>query len=160
MRSVEAVASYPRPPLIELVSGSVEIWIAGQVIAQDQRYVRVCETFHPPTIYLHPSAFQPGTLHPSTGRPSFCEWKGVASYWDVSAVDGTDRRVRAGWSYPKPTEAFSLLAGWISVYPRRMDRCRLDGEDALAQPGEFYGGWVSPWIQGPFKGDLEHPELI
>ena len=160
MRSVEDVASYPRPPLIELVSGSVEIWIAGQAIALDQRYVRVCETFHPPTIYLDPSAFQPGTLHPSTGRPSFCEWKGVASYWDVSAVDGTDRRVRAGWSYPKPTEAFSLLAGWISVYPRRMDRCRLDGEDALAQPGKFYGGWVSPWIQGPFKGDPEHPELI
>jgi len=160
MRPVETVSSYPRPPLIELVSGSVEIWIAGQQIALDQRYVRVCETFHPPTIYLHPSAFQPGTLHPSTGRPSFCEWKGVASYWDLSAVDGTDRRVRAGWSYPKPTEAFSLLAGWISVYPRRMDRCRLDGEDALAQPGEFYGGWVSPWIKGPFKGDPEHPELI
>ena len=160
MRSVEAVASYPRPPLIELVSGSVEIWIAGQQVALDQRYVRVCETFHPPTIYLHPSAFCPGTLHPSSGRPSFCEWKGVASYWDLSALDGTDRRVRAGWSYPKPTEAFSLLAGWISVYPRRMDRCRLDGEDALAQPGEFYGGWVSPWIQGPFKGDPEHPELI
>ena len=160
MRSVEAVASYPRPPLIELVSGSVEIWIAGQQVALDQRYVRVCETFHPPTIYLHPSAFCPGTLHPSSGRPSFCEWKGVASYWDLSALDGTDRRVRAGWSYPKPTEAFSLLAGWISVYPRCMDRCRLDGEDALAQPGEFYGGWVSPWIQGPFKGDLEHPELI
>ena len=160
MKPVEKVSSYPRPPLIELVFGSVEIWIAGQQIALDQRYVRVCETFHPPTIYLHPSAFQPGTLHPSTGRPSFCEWKGVASYWDVSAVDGTDRRVRAGWSYPKPTEAFSLLAGWISVYPRRMDRCRLDGEDALAQPGEFYGGWISPWIQGPFKGDPDHQELV
>ena len=160
MRFVEDVASYPRPPLIELVSGSVEIWIAGQAIAQDQRYVRVCETFHPPTIYLHPSAFQPGTLHPSTGRPSFCEWKGVASYWDVSAVGGSDRRVRAAWSYPKPTEAFSLLAGWIGVYPRRVDRCRLEGADALAQPGEFYGGWVSPWIKGPFKGDHDHPELI
>ena len=160
MRPVEAVSSYPRPPLIELVSGSVEIWIAGQQIALDQRYVRVCETFHPPTIYLHPSAFQPGTLHPSTGRPSFCEWKGVASYWDVSAADGTGRRVRAGWSYPKPTEAFSLLAGWISVYPRHVDRCRLEGEDVLAQPGEFYGGWISPWIRGPFKGDPDHPELI
>ena len=132
MRPVEKVSSYPRPPLIELVSGSVEIWIAGQSIAQNQHYVRVCETFHPPTIYLHPSAFQPGTLHPSTGRPSFCEWKGVASYWDVSAADGTDRRVRAGWSYPKPTEAFSLLAGWISVFPRHVDSCRLEGEDVLA----------------------------
>ena len=59
MRPVETVSSYPRPPLIELVSGSVEIWIAGQQIDLDQRYVRVCETFHPPTIYLHPSAFCP-----------------------------------------------------------------------------------------------------
>ena len=88
MQPVENVSNYPRPPLIELVSGSVEIWIAGQAIAQDQRYVRVCETFHPPSIYLHPSAFRLGTLHPSTGRPSFCEWKGVASYWDVSADPG------------------------------------------------------------------------
>ena len=61
---------------------------------------------------------------------------------------------------PKPTEAFSLLAGWISVYPRRVDFCRLEGEDVLAQPGEFYGGWISPWVQGPFKGDPEHPELV
>ena len=160
MRPVEKVSSYPRPPLIELVSGSVEIWIAGQQIALDQRYVRVCETFHPPTIYLHPSAFCLGTLHPSTGRPSFCEWKGVASYWDMSAFDGIDRRVRAGWSYTKPTESFSLLAGWIGVYPRRVDRCRLECEEVLAQPGEFYGGWVSPWIQGPFKGDPDHPELV
>ena len=160
MRSVETVSSYPRPPLIELVSGSVEICIAGQVIAQDQLYVRVCETFHPPTIYLHPSAFQRGTLHPSTGRPSFCEWKGVASYWDVSAVDGADRRVRAGWSYPSPTQPFALLAGWISVYPQRVDGCKLEGEVVLPQPGEFYGGWISPWTLGPFKGDPEHPELI
>ena len=160
MQPVENVSNYPRPPLIELVSGSVEIWIAGQAIAQDQRYVRVCETFHPPSIYLHPSAFRSGTLHPSTGRTSFCEWKGVASYWDVSAVDGSERRVRAGWSYSNRTQAFSLLAGWISVYPRCVDACRLAGEMVLAQPGEFYGGWISPWIHGPFKGDPNHPELI
>ena len=160
MRPVEDVSTYPRPPLIELLSGSVEIWIAGEVIAQDQRYVRVCETFHPPTIYLHPSAFKSGTLHPSTGRPSFCDWKGVASYWDLSAVDGTSRRVRAGWSYPRPTPAFALLAGCISVYPRSVDGCRLEGEEVQAQPGAFYGGWITPWIRGPFKGDPNHPELI
>ena len=160
MRPVERVAEYPRPPLIELITGSVEISIAGQVIAQDQCYVRVCETFHPPTIYLDPSAFQSGTLHPSSGRPSFCEWKGVASYWDVSAVDGSSRRVRAGWSYPNPTHSFALLAGWISVYPQRVDACLLEGELVSAQPGEFYGGWVTPWIRGPFKGDPSHPELV
>jgi uncharacterized protein (DUF427 family) len=160
MQPVENASEYPRPPLIELVSGSVEISILGEVIAQDQRYVRVCETFHPPTIYLHPSAFKPGTIHPSTGRPSFCEWKGVASYWDVSAVDGTSRRVRAGWSYPDPTQSFALLAGWISIYPRSVDGCRLEGETVLAQPGVFYGGWITSWTRGPFKGDPNHPELI
>lgn len=160
MRKVENVSEYPRPPLVELVSGSVEISIAGEVIAVDQRYVRVCETFHPPTIYLHPSAFKEGTLHPSTGRPSFCEWKGLASYWDVSTVDGTNRRVRAGWSYPNPTQPFTLLAGWISIYPRLVDVCKLDGEVVLPQPGQFYGGWITPWTRGPFKGDPSHPELI
>ena len=160
MRPVERVAEYPRPPLIELVDGSVQISIAGEVIAQDRRYVRVCETFHPPTIYLHPSAFQPGTFHPATGRPSFCEWKGVASYWDLSAVDGSECCVRAGWSYPNPTEPFALMAGWISVYPERVDCCLLDGMTVTAQPGAFYGGWITPWIRGPFKGDPNHPELI
>ena len=142
------------------MSGSVEIWIALQVIAQGQRYVRVCETFHPPSIYLHPSAFRPGTLHPSTGGPSFCEWKGAASYWDVSAEDGSERRVRAGWSYSNSTQAYFLLAEWISIYPRRVDACRLTGEIVLAQPGEPYGGWISLWIHGPVKGDPNHHEYI
>ena len=134
MRPVECVAEYPRPPLIELVSGSVQISIAGEVIAQDERYVRVCETFHPPTIYLHPSAFQPGTLHPSTGRPSFCEWKGVASYWDISAGDGTNRRFRAGWSYPTPSQPFALLSGWISIISDRlMVACWMENGSASAR---------------------------
>ena len=78
----------------------------------------------------------------------------------MCALDGSERRVRAGWSYSNPTQAFSLLAGWISVYPRSVDACKLEGEVVLAQPGEFYGGWISPWIHGPFKGDRAHPGLI
>ena len=158
MQPVENVSNYPRPPLIELVSGSVEIWIAGQAIAQDQRYVRVCETFHPPSIYLHPSAFRPGTLHPSTGRPSFCEWKGVASYWDVSAEDGSERRVRAGCSYFNPMQAISLLAGLNSVCPRRVDSCRLEGE-VLAQPASFMAGGSAHASMGPSR-EPNHPKLI
>jgi hypothetical protein len=30
----------------------------------------------------------------------------------------------------------------------------------IPQPGLFYGGWITSWIQGPFKGDPNHPELI
>ena len=33
-----------------------------------------------------------------------------------------------------------------------MDACHLDDELVRAQPGDFYGGWITAEIQGPFKG--------
>ena len=160
MPATEKVADYPRPPRIELVQGSVSVRIGAELIAADTKYVRVCETHHPPTIYIDPTAFQPGTLQASSGRPSFCEWKGVASYWDLSCADGRDRRSRAAWSYPSPTQRFAAYAGWVSLYPRLVDECLLEGERVSPQPGSFYGGWITSWTIGPFKGDPAHPELI
>ena len=160
MPATEKVADYPRPPRIELVKGSVAVRIGDECIATDTKYARVCETFHPPTIYIDPSAFNAGTLHPASGRPSFCEWKGIASYWDLSTSDGSDVRTRAGWSYANPSPRFDSFAGWISLYPRLVDECLLEGEPVTPQPGTFYGGWISSWTIGPFKGDPAHPELI
>jgi hypothetical protein len=34
-----------------------------------------------------------------------------------------------------------------------MEGCFVDGERVLPQPGDFYGGWVTHEIVGPFKGD-------
>ena len=156
----ERVCDYPRPPLVERVNGMVSVEIRGDVIAKTSHYVRVCETYHPPTIYIPPEAFMPGALHPTSGRPSFCEWKGLASYFDLSNFDGSDRRARAAWSYPNPTDRFSVLAGWISLYPGMVDLCTLEGEEVTPQPGSFYGGWITSAVIGPFKGDPMHPELI
>lgn len=156
----ERVCDYPRPPLVELVEGVVTVSIGGECIANTDHYVRVCETYHPPTIYLSPTAFKAGSLHPSEGRSSFCEWKGVASYWSLSRSDGSDLRARAGWSYATPTASFALLAGWISLYPGLVDHCSLDGEEVSPQPGSFYGGWITSSVIGPFKGDPNHPELV
>ena len=156
----ERVSDYPRPPLVEGIEGEVMVHLGGEVIAQSSQYIRVCETFHPPTIYLPPSAFQAGTLHAATGRPSYCEWKGVANYWDLSTTQGTALRQRAGWSYGQPTARFSELTNWISLYPGLMEACYLEGERVRAQPGNFYGGWITSAVIGPFKGDPNHPELI
>ena len=156
----ERVSDYPRPPLIQLVNGSVSVEIAGETIAEDTSYIRVCETFHPPAIYIHQEAFKIGTLQQSSNHCSYCEWKGIANYWTLSKADGSDLRYRAGWSYPKPTKKFELLADWISLYPRLVDCCRLEGEIVKPQPGNFYGGWITSWTLGPFKGDPNHPELI
>lgn len=156
----EAVAQYPRPPRLERVEGPVRVVLGCEEIASAEQYLRVCETFHPPTIYLPPESFRPGCLHAAGGRPSFCEWKGLAAYWDLSCSNGAERRQRIAWSYPAPTPAFAALAGWISLYPGRVDGCWLEGEAVTAQPGHFYGGWITSWTLGPFKGDPLHPELI
>jgi hypothetical protein len=45
-----------------------------------------------------------------------------------------------------------MLADRVALYPGMMDRCTLDGEPVQAQPGGFYGGWITAEIAGPFKG--------
>ncbi len=158
----ERVADYPRPPALVASAEHVRVQALGQVLADTRRSLRVLETFHPPTYYLPPEALRPELLQPAPGR-SFCEWKGVARYFDVvvdAAGPGERRLRRAVWSYPEPTPAFAALAGWFALYPGLMDGCWVDGERVIAQPGGFYGGWITARLIGPFKGDPAHPELV
>lgn len=145
----ESVWAYPRPPRLESSSSHIEIWLGGVRIATTDDSFRVLETSHPPTYYLPRQAFVAGSLIPA-GGVSMCEWKGAASYLDV--VGGRARADRAGWTYPHPTPAFAALADHVAVYPAAMDRCTVDGEVVQAQPGTFYGGWVTSSVVGPFKG--------
>jgi uncharacterized protein (DUF427 family) len=145
----ESVWDYPRPPRLETFAGSITIELGGEIVAATNRSWRVLETSHPPTYYLPPSAFREGALRAATGS-SWCEWKGVASYFDLV----TDARVapRAGWTYVDPTPGFEAIAGAIAVMAAQTDRCTVNGERVEPQPGGFYGGWVTSWITGPFKG--------
>lgn len=34
-----------------------------------------------------------------------------------------------------------------------MDGCFVDGERVRPQPGNFYGGWITADVVGPFKGE-------
>lgn len=46
----------------------------------------------------------------------------------------------------------SGLIDHVAIYPGRMDSCTVEGERVLAQPGGFYGGWITARVTGPFKG--------
>lgn len=158
----ERVADYPRPPALVPCSRHVRVEVGGRVLVDTHRSLRVLETFHPPTFYLPPEAVAQELLRPAPGS-SFCEWKGIARYFDVVLpADGGGGRIlrRAVWQYPDPTPAFGPLAGWFSLYPGAMDLCEVDGETVVPQPGGFYGGWITSDVEGPFKGDPRHPELI
>jgi len=145
----ENVQSYPRPPALDRVALPIRVVLGGETVATAEEALRVCETHHAPTYYLPPSAFVPDALIPAPGR-SFCEWKGTARYWTVSG--GGQTRPRAAWSYPDPTTPFAPLRDHVAVYPGRMDACFVDGIPVTPQPGDFYGGWVTPNLTGTVKG--------
>jgi uncharacterized protein (DUF427 family) len=145
----ESVWDYPRPPRLEPVHARVTVELGGQLIADTTRAVRVLETSHPPAFYLPPEDFVVGALVPAAGS-SFCEFKGEASYYDL--IGGDAVAPSAGWFYSEPSRRFKSISGFVSVYPGRMDRCTVDGEQVIAQEGGFYGGWITANIVGPFKG--------
>jgi uncharacterized protein (DUF427 family) len=147
--TLESVWDYPRPPRLETFAGSITIELGGEMIASTDRAWRVLETSHPPTYYLPRTAFADGVLRVAAGS-SWCEWKGRASYYDLV----TDARVaeRAGWTYPSPTPGFEPITGAVAVMAAHVDRCTVNGEQVEPQPGGFYGGWITSWVTGPFKG--------
>lgn len=144
MNSQEDVWLYPRPPRVEATAALVEIEHRGQLLVRTTRALRVLETSHPPAYYLPCEDIQMSRLEP-VERRSYCEFKGQACYW---AIDGQV----VAWSYPEPTEGYHSIAGYLAFYPSRLDECRVDGERVQAQQGDFYGGWITANLKGPFKG--------
>ncbi len=145
----ESVWDYPRPPVAEPTRRHVLIEHAGMIVADTRGAVRTLETSHPPSYYIPPADIAPGVLRRGEGS-SFCEWKGWATYWDV--VIGEFVLPRVGWSYPDPTPSFAMLRDLVAFYAAPFDRCSVDGEQVVPQPGAFYGGWITTDLARPFNG--------
>ncbi len=145
----ESVWDYPRPPRLEEFRGSITVDLGGEQIATTTRGWRVLETSHPPTYYVPRDAFVEGALRDAAGS-SYCEWKGMANYYHL--LGGGRVAQQAGWAYLQPTKDFEPITGAIAVMASQVDRVTVDGEVVIPQPGDFYGGWVTSKVAGPFKG--------
>lgn len=145
----ESVWDYPRPPRLEATPHRLRVIFNGVVIADTTRAYRVLETSHPPAYYLPPADIQMASLKP-TERRTVCEFKGAAAYWTITV--GERSAVNAAWSYPQPTAAFAPIADYVAFYASRMDECWVGDERVQPQAGDFYGGWITSAIVGPFKG--------
>lgn len=146
-RGQESVWDYPRPPRVEKSRRLIEVRVESGLLARSDRAYRVLETASPPGFYLPLQDVDLERLAPVGGR-SICEWKGVARYW---ALAGDLRGAPVAWSYGEPRPGFEVLRDCISFYPGRVE-CFVDGIRVRAQPGRFYGGWITPDVAGPFKG--------
>ena len=145
----ESVWDYPRPPRLEPSSKHIQILFNGVTLADSQQTYRVLETSHPPVYYIRPEDIQMQYLS-STDKRSFCEWKGSASYYTITI--GDKQAMNAAWYYPNPTPSFAPIQNYVAFYPSLMDECSVNGETVTSQPGDFYGGWITSDIVGPFKG--------
>lgn len=146
---VENVWDYPRPPSIEPSGEHLVVILGGVTIADTTSSYRICETSHPPTYYLPIASFADGVLRPIDGTTS-CEWKGAASYFDVVTAA---RTIAAGaWTYRTPNARFADLVDHVAIYPGKVDVCSIDDEVVQAQESDFYGGWITSRVTGPFKG--------
>jgi uncharacterized protein (DUF427 family) len=173
----ESVWDYPRPPALERSARVVQVRFGGALIAESSSAWRVMETSHPPSWYIPRADIDGQYLRRSTARSTLCEWKGAATYWDVT--DGAGGVLEAvGWSYETPTPRFAAIAGHLSFMPGSGERasidrapaiqergaqrtsrmndgleCSIDGELVLPQACGFYGGWITADVVGPFKGE-------
>ena len=145
----ESVWDYPRPPRCEAFPGHIRIVFDGEPILDTNKAYRVLETSHPPTYYLPIADFKPDVLLPVAGT-SYCEFKGQAAYYEIKTRNKT--APRSAWGYPNAKGSFSPIREMVAVYAHMMDSCYVNDEKVQAQEGDFYGGWITSNIVGPFKG--------
>ena len=145
----ESVWDYPRPPRLERTDRRIRVAHGGAVVADTTAAWRVLETSQPPAYYLPPADVDRSLLVPSPEH-TFCEWKGLASYASVRVPGHV--AVDAAWWYPEPTAAFEPIRDHLAFYAQKLDECWVDDEQVAANEGSFYGGWITSWVVGPFKG--------
>jgi uncharacterized protein (DUF427 family) len=151
------VWDYPRPPAVQPSAEHVVVRLGASVVAETRRALRVLETSQPPTYYLPLADVADGALVALDAPTTVCEFKGRATYADVVGRDERGAPVvarAAAWTYPDPAPGYHALLGHVALYPGRMTVCTVDGEPVVAQAGEFYGGWRTRRVVGPFKGEV------
>ena len=147
---MERVWDYPRPPAVRPCLRRVRIELGGEVIADSTDALRVLETSHPPTIYLPPADVRGDLLSESRARSTWCEFKGAARYLDATVHGRTVHAV--AWTFAEPAAGYEAIRDHVSFYPGRVDAAWMDDERVHAQDGDFYGGWITSDLVGPFKG--------
>ena len=145
----ESVWDYPRPPRLAPDGREVVVRWGAREIERTRGAIRMHEAAHPPSFYIPLADVATSLLRPAAGN-SFCEWKGPAQYW--SLVDGESHLAGVAWSYPRPLAGAEALASRVAFYATGL-HCQVDGCDVRPQPGGFYGGWITPELVGPFKGE-------
>jgi uncharacterized protein (DUF427 family) len=124
----EEIFAHPRDPYhrVDAIPSSrhVEVFVDGIQVADTRRPVLVFETSLPVRYYIPQEDIRMRLLEP-TRATSRCPYKGLASYWSVTAAGETRRNLV--WGYMDPLPEMPRIKGLLSFYNEKVD-IYVDGE--------------------------------
>lgn len=106
------------PITISAVEGKVRVTVAGKVVAESMRTLRLEESSYPPVYYLPRNDADMSLLVP-TAHHTYCPYKGDCTYYSVPS--GGPKSENAVWTYEKPHEAVANIKEYLAFYPSRVD---------------------------------------
>jgi len=106
------------PITISSVEGNVRVTVAGKIVAESARALRLEEKGYPPVYYL-PRDDADMSLLVRTTHYTYCPYKGDCTYYGIPI--GGEKSKYAVWTYEKPYEAVASIREHLAFYPSRVD---------------------------------------
>jgi uncharacterized protein (DUF427 family) len=106
------------PITISPAEGKVRVTVAGRIVAESTRVLRLEEKGHSP-VYYFPRSDADMSLLVRTTLYTYCPYKGDCSYYNIP-IGGTKSEY-AVWTYEKPYEAMAGIKECLAFDPSRVD---------------------------------------
>jgi uncharacterized protein (DUF427 family) len=110
------------PITISPANGKVRVTVAGRIVAESTRALRLEEMGHP-RVYYVPRSDADMSLLIRTTHYTYCPYKGDCTYYSIP-IGGTKSEY-AVWTYEKPYEAVASIREHLAFYPSRVDAIEL-----------------------------------
>src|ERR1700737_1799209 len=106
------------PITISPAEGKVRVTVAGRIVAESTRALRLEEKGYPPVYYLPRTDADTSLLVRTTHR-TYCPYKGDAQYYSIP-IGGT-KSENSVWTYEEPYEAVAGIKEYLAFYPSRVE---------------------------------------
>ena len=126
MKTVK-IPSPDHPITVERSGSRVRVNVAGRVVADTTRALRLRESDYAPVLYIPRDDADVSVLERSDNQ-SYCPYKGDAAYYSLAI--GGDRGKNAVWTYEAPYDAVAEIKDYLAFYPDRVDSI----EETPSQP--------------------------
>jgi uncharacterized protein (DUF427 family) len=106
------------PIEISPAEGRVRVTVAGRIVVESTRALRLEEKGYAPVYYL-PRNDANMSLLVRTAHYTYCPYKGDCSYYSIPI--GGSRSENAVWTYERPHEAVASIKEYLAFDPSRVD---------------------------------------